>query len=196
MHFAPMGYVDGRNFHDIRKHSEMLEKVEKEIRDSKEKCIVHLKDKYGAVPVWAMVEVVSFGGIARTYRNMHDHDKSSVARRYAFHPDILSSYIQHISVVRNLCAHHARLWDRAFHGMRPPRNWPNVQWSTIDTRRLFFTLLLVHRMTRHIPKACFDRDTWKRDLIALLKDFQTLPHCNAHKIMGIPSNGFDDAWWV
>jgi len=195
MRYNVLGYTDSRNFCDPQKHSSVLEKVEQEIANSKEKYIQHLRLEYGNVPVWAMVEVVSFGSIVRMFRSMPKGDQPHIARRYAMKSDILGSYIQHISVVRNMCAHHSRLWDKIFYGVRPLNHWRKANLPVVDTQHLFHTLLLVYRLTQHIPAVYFDRTAWRYDLIALLKEFQKLPNCNTFEIMGIPANGFEDVWW-
>ena len=194
--YGALGYANHRNFHDSQRHDKVLGKISDEIDKSKERCIPHLIQKYGDIPVWAMVEVVSFGNIVHMYRNMHIHDQPHIAKRYTVKSDILGSYIQHISVVRNMCAHHARLWDKTFYGFRPLYDWRKVNLFVADTQHLFHTFLLAYRLTQHIPAACFDRIAWKNRLVTLLKEFQMLPNCNPFEIMGIPTNGFDNAWWV
>ena len=199
--YGPMGYRDPGNFFSSQRHNDVMAKV-KDIIDPpsgspKEMSIAHLTQKYGEVPVWAMVEVVPFGSVVRMYQIMRMCDKPQIAMRYYAVDDhkVFDSYIKHLSVVRNMCAHHSRLWDRTFYGPRLSGIFHSVNWSSMDTRRLFCTLVLIHYMTRSIPKVCFDRDRWRSELISLLKDFQSLPNCNPFRIMGIPSNGFDPVWW-
>ena len=197
--YGATGYMDGRTFCDPEKHGETLKKVKDVIcppnNRQQEAFIGHLTGKYGEVPVWAIVEALPFGNVVHMYKNMHNRDKPTVAKRYSLQKDILGSYIQHILVVRNMCAHHTRLWDKTLYGFRPFSGLPEINWSATDTRKIFYTLLLVNRMTRHIPQTCFDRFLWRCGLMALLKDFQALPNCNPFKIMGIPENGFDRVWW-
>jgi abortive infection bacteriophage resistance protein len=173
-----------------------LLKIDEAMENSKkEKFVKHLLGTYGEIPVWAMVEVASFGTVVRIYHNLHESDQIHIARRYASRHDILASYLHHLSVVRNMCAHHARLWDRIFYGVRPLNKWRQKKLPVNDTQHLFYTLLVVHHLTQHIPQSCFDRAAWKQELVALLKNFATLPNCDSLKIMGIPANGFDDVWW-
>jgi len=132
------------------------------------------------------------------YYRFTGYDKPfiAIAQRYKIKGNILESYIHHISVVRNMCAHHTRLWDRTFYGLRPLNHWHQTDLTKADTRRLFYTLLLVYRLTQHLPCACFDRLAWKDNLIKRLQDFQALPNCSPFYIMGIPPNGLSTEWWV
>ena len=195
-----VGYMDSRNFDNPQKHAEFMAKADEILNpaDSRggEIFIWHLGQKYGEVPLWALVEVLQFGNVVHMYWNMRKQDKPLVARRYKLQGDILGSYIKHLLVVRNMCAHHARFWDKTLYGFRPFAGLPAVDWSSIDTRRVFYTFLLVHRMARHVAESCFDLEKWRSELLALLLEFQKLPHCSPFKIMGIPENGLDAKWWV
>jgi len=192
-----LGYTDQQcfNFENRNEFAELMQRVNDEISKSKERCIPHLMEKYGVVPVWAMVEVVSFGIIVRMYRNMDKRDQLQIARRYAIVDKILGSYMQHLLVLRNMCAHHARLWDKEFFGIIPLNNWRKAKLPLHKNRRVFFSILLLYRLTRHVPEKIFNRDVWKQKTLALLNNFQKLPHCAPFEIMGIPENGFDDVWW-
>ena len=201
--YGAMGYQCGRNFSDARAHREMWEKIQGEIENSKEKCIDHFNRNYGgSVPVWAAVEVISFGKVSHLCKAMKDCDKNRVAKRYYLNSKNLCSYIQHLSVVRNACAHHARLWDRDFslgkrgYGFQPVSEWVREGISATDTRFLFHTLALIYRMARPVPKPCFDRDKWKGELICLLESQRDTPHCDTFREMGIPGNWLDGGWWV
>ncbi|MCL1888156.1 MAG: Abi family protein [Kiritimatiellaeota bacterium] len=193
---GPMGYKNPNCFVDLAQHQKLLEKVDEAMARSRdEKCVLHLTRKYGEIPVWAMVEVVSFGTLARMYKNLLKPDKNNIARRYMMKHRILEVYLHHLSVVRNMCAHHARLWDKTFICFNPLKKWLKRKLPCTETRPLFYTLLIAYHLTRHIPAACFDRVAWKHEVLALLKNFTTLPNCEPLKLMGIPANGFDDVWW-
>lgn len=202
--YGATGYQDGANFGNRQAHEGLLEKIRDDITNSKEKCVDHFKRKYGgSVPVWAAVEIVSFGKVSRMYKAMKDCDKIRVAKRYFLNSKDLSSYIQHLSVVRNVCAHHARLWDRNFsldilghYGFKPVSEWAREGISASDTRFLFHTLALIHRMARPVPESCFNRGKWKDEIIELLRAQQQTPHCDTFRIMGIPENWIDGFWWV
>ena len=195
--YGALGYKDNGNFQDKQKHGVTLTKVETEIENSREPFILHFKRKREDCPVWAMVEVVSFGSVVHLYKNMRPSDPSyiAIARHYEIRSDFLGSYMQHISVVRNLCAHHTRLWDKNFYGVRPLLSWKQAMLNVSNTQKLFYTVLLIYRLTRHLPTICFDRSAWKNDVIALLKEFNKLPNCSPFSLMGIPDNGFESVWW-
>ena len=79
----------------------------------------------GAVPIWAVVEVMSFGTISKIIKNMKtggDSAFSELIKNYKFqnskgqaiHPskDMFTSWIQAVSIMRNICAHNGRIYNR------------------------------------------------------------------------------------
>lgn len=66
-------------------------------------------------PVWVVCEAMSFGSLSRWYGNLRSNAlKKAVARDLRLDAPVLESAMHHLTVVRNLCAHHARIWDRNF----------------------------------------------------------------------------------
>ena len=91
-------------------------------------------------------------------------------------------------VMRNCCAHHARLFDRKFYGYRPLNEWRNTPTATLDTRTFFAQLLLVYRMLRPLPSVCFDRTRWRRVVYRLLRDTPNCSVFDMDRIMDIPAD--------
>ena len=118
--YGPHGYLERQHFkRDKRgwRHDEQIERLTAEVRNSKETFIKHLRGRYKEPlpPIWAAVEVMSLGQLSRWFANMkHGKDRNKVARAYLMDETILVSFLHHLSVVRNLCAHHSRLWNREF----------------------------------------------------------------------------------
>ncbi|MGB3519772.1 MAG: Abi family protein [Elainellaceae cyanobacterium] len=99
---------------DYGRHSLSLKK---ELARSKEAFILHLTDKYDEdlPPIWATVEVMTFGQLSNWYSNTRQRqDRNAIAAGYGLDEKILTSLLHHLTIVRNICAHHARLWNREF----------------------------------------------------------------------------------
>lgn len=85
------------------------------VEQSREIFIKHLRSTYDELlpPIWAVVEVMSLGQISRWIDNLrHAADRNAIADGYGLDEVLLTSALHHVSVVRNICAHHGRLWDR------------------------------------------------------------------------------------
>lgn len=97
-----------------------------EIARSKDVFIKHNFDNHdGAIPLWAAVEVMSFGTLSKIIKNLKPSTEASrvLRQNHKFKNErgnlispnhaMLSSWIQSISIVRNICAHNGRLYNRA-----------------------------------------------------------------------------------
>lgn len=63
-------------------------------------------------PSWLMVEVLSLGQLVRAYRNLkRAKHRDAVARALGLTDPVLQSWLDCFVRVRNICAHHERLWD-------------------------------------------------------------------------------------
>jgi abortive infection bacteriophage resistance protein len=94
-----------------------LNKLTDEVDRSDEVFIKHLKASYSEVlpPIWAVCEVMSLGLLSRWYSNLKPmHTRSAIAVAYGVDQRVLESWLHHLSLVRNTCAHHSRLWNRDF----------------------------------------------------------------------------------
>ena len=83
----------------------------------REDFILHLTQKYdeSLPPIWATVEIMSLGQISKWYANLDHHsDRQAIADCYDIGEDNFCSLLRHLTTVRNLCAHHSRLWNREF----------------------------------------------------------------------------------
>ena len=111
--------------------------------------IRHLLRKYEEpLPaLWAVCEVMPFGLLSRWYGNLSDNRvRAAISGRFGLDHEQLGSWVHHLSIVRNVCAHHGRLWNREF-TVTPtaPRTKPgglHARWHH-GSRQLYNTLLIL-----------------------------------------------------
>lgn len=134
-------------------------KLADEVDRSDEVFIKHLKATYAEPlpPVWAACEVMSLGLLSRWYNNLKPMPtRRAIATVYGVDEKVLESWLRHLSLVRNTCAHHSRLWNREF-TITPqlPQRKPAglaTQWQP-GSRKLYNTLLiLLHCMDVIAPQ--------------------------------------------
>ncbi len=165
-------------------HSEWIEKVRGSIKHSHEGFKTHFFSRYDEetdLPIWMAVELMSFGQVSQLYKGMKKHDRQNIARGY-FKIDqrLMSSWLHTIVYIRNLCAHHGRVWNRRL-AIRPLANKKDIDWNGVDNSRVYSIFMLIKKMMHFKDKW----DEWNRKLLALLKEF--------HKI-DIKKMGFPDNW--
>lgn len=114
---GPYWFEERKHFRDAdfwRKH---LENIDSEVDRAKEVFKDHFFKKYDEherMPIWMTSEVLSLGLLSKIYRSLvMSKEKRNIARHFGLgHPSVLESWMQSITYVRNLCAHHSRLWNR------------------------------------------------------------------------------------
>ena len=151
--FGPLAYADASHFKSKKQHAFTLRKIDAEIQRSKEDFILHFRNTHGMSrpPIWAACEVMSFGNVSTLYALIrHDRDKKRIASTYGLSIGDFGSLLHHVAYIRNLCAHHSRLWNRKFTiTVSLPRKHPaNVVASLHppEDRRIYNTLVLLAHM--------------------------------------------------
>jgi len=191
---GPQAYEHTPVFYNPQRHTDALCRLDAELARSHEDFVAHYKTKYqmSRPPIWAACEVMSFGLLSRFYENIkRNRERKQISATYGLSPDILESLLQHCAYIRNLCAHHSRLWNRKFTitvqlpKSTPPEVIPNLHPA--EDRRIYNTLVLLIHMVRVIePEA-----TWPK---RLLQHLQTLKP-SLHSQMGFPADWQNRAIW-
>lgn len=112
---GPFWYLDSANFSNPVKHADTLSKIAIEYSRSDEEFAKAFKNKYSdpMPPSWMMLEVSSFGTLSSLYNYLHPtRDKREIAKHFGLADKVFSSWLHSIVYLRNICAHHARLWNR------------------------------------------------------------------------------------
>lgn len=92
-------------------------KLKTELDRSKEPFVIHFNNRYTEElpPVWVVSEVMSLGTLSKWFDNLrHRQDRNRIAAIYKMDEKNLTSFLHHLSIIRNICAHHSRLWNRDF----------------------------------------------------------------------------------
>ncbi len=131
----PWWFQNFQLFSNSRQLVKTLANLEEEISRTKDITIKnHLKqqkDDLRFPPAWKSLEQTSFGALSKLYGNLKNTIKSKdkIAEEFgAVNHTYLPSWLQSISLIRNYCAHHSRLWNRNLPGApkllsNPPHNW-------------------------------------------------------------------------
>ncbi len=83
----------------------------------------HEKNKNGVLPFWAYVEVMTISDISKLYSLLDINIQQDIARDFGFHHnaanEIVDNMLHSITILRNICAHGGRLYNRLF--IRKPK---------------------------------------------------------------------------
>ncbi|MCR5890306.1 Abi family protein [Hymenobacter sp. J193] len=119
MNHTPWWFEDVTLFTSSDDHAEALASIDAELSRSHEEFILDHKARYGTdvrrPPAWKTLEIVTLGTLSRLYGNIRKElsGRDEIAAYFMVPPQkYLSGWLQSITQVRNVCAHHARLWNR------------------------------------------------------------------------------------
>ena len=176
-------------------HDEFLARIAEETERSKETFVKHFEAKYGDshpyLPVWMATEVMSFGSILTFFRNSTNKVKRAVAGEFGVPHRVFESWLLSLNTIRNIVAHHARLWNRVL-GLKPiiPRIADYPDWHTpvkVENKKVFAILTIC----RHCLREIAPQSKWMERLEILLAGFPTIPK----SYMGIPDNWKECPIW-
>lgn len=107
-----------RRWHaELKNRDKVLESF-RELKGRNEIFIQHHIKNGEPVPFWAIIEVVSMGTFSRFLRALRNKDVlTPVARSLGVEDNnMLLQAVQNLSFLRNIAAHHGRLWNRRLDG--------------------------------------------------------------------------------
>ncbi|MGO1735202.1 MAG: Abi family protein [Leucobacter sp.] len=175
------------------KHVQWLERVKARRDSSDEQFVAHFRDKYDdRMPVWALTELLELGHLSTLYRGMLQKDAEELAAAFGVpRKKMMTSWLASLNYVRNVAAHHARLFNRKLqHAPSRPKT------GTIQA--------LDHLSAPGAPKADFGtynaiaiiayllrtidlEPSWARNLTDLFQTFPT-SHALTLQSMGVPED--------
>ncbi|NUQ23726.1 MAG: Abi family protein [Saprospiraceae bacterium] len=190
-------YLDSSLFPNKKYFSDFQHKIHSELSDSSEEFIIkHYKNHPQETPeAWKALEVVTFGSLSKLYSNL-DHqlpEKSIIAKEFGlFNQKYLKSWLMTITLIRNIIAHHGRLWNRVIINKYdwPPKTFVPILNYIPDNyqRRKIFPILSAILFLNDLISPGHHLKTELFDL------FQQFPNIPLYK-MGFPSNWQSQPIW-
>lgn len=142
LQYGNFGYQDTNNYRNQERQQKTLDELYREIsRNGKSPFIKNFKEHYenGAIPLYAAIEVASFGTLSKTYKNMKIEDKKAIAKTFHVEYFYLESWIEHLSYVRNICAHYGRLYSAKL--TKTPKLYKEYLKQGVSNNTIFASLL-------------------------------------------------------
>lgn len=149
-HYGVLGYKDKENFVSEEYHRQFLDDIKEEIRRNlRAPFVKNFMDNYegGELPMYALVEICSFGTLSKLYKNMKNPDKKAIAKSFGIGYTYYESWIESISYVRNICAHYGRIYNAKL--AKKPILYKQYVESGIDNNRIFAVLLCISHIVDH-----------------------------------------------
>lgn len=173
------------------RHVQWLQRVSDRKASSDEQFVEHFRQKYDdRMPVWALTEILELGHLSVLYRGMRQQDAEEIALAFRVPTKkIMTSWLASLNYVRNVAAHHSRLFNRKLqHAPARPKigQIPLLDHLREDetAKGVFGTYNALAAIAYLLP--AIDPDTgWAEQMAALLRDFPP-SHALTIDSMGAP----------
>lgn len=170
------------------------------INRSKDEFMKSYKKKYGLpVTIWIACEVWDFGTLSRLFSGLKPEHQIHIAQKYGIsNGAVFASWLKSLNYLRNVCAHHSRLWNRNIvdQPKKPTEgDAPLFEAAWKDSHRQARVFLLLY-ITQFLLMKIHPESSWWRRLITLIdEDFPDLSELNIDlKSMG-EIEGWNDWKW-
>ena len=181
-------------------HEKWLSKLTETTDRSKEEFVNHYRSKYGVpLPIWVSIEVWDFGLLSRFYTGMQFNHREAMAVRFgAGRADLMASWLRTLNYLRNIAAHHCRLWNRNIVDQpKMPRTGEVPPFDPVlaemSVERVYPALCVIAHLLRH----SYPETDWHYRLAEHLLAF---PTTTAPKIdvaaMGCPEHWRQHPFWA
>lgn len=174
-------------FANADKFNQTLAVIEKELTSSKEDYIEDFRRNYveNYPPAWMITEVLSFGNLNYIYSNVASNQlMKRIAEYFGLKPQVFTSWLTVLANLRNMCCHHARVWNRDFM-LKPvePRKTKYAWIGTLkmDKKRIYYRLCII----RYFLSSISPNNNFNEKLLGLLTNFPSVD---------IAAMGFNKEW--
>ncbi len=189
-------FTNPDHFRNKSSHRFLLNGIKREVERSDVDAIRSFRSKYSNEfpPCWLTLEATSMGTLCMMYEEMKPGPiKDRVAAYYGVDSHTFNSWLRHIVYIRNICAHHGRLWNHTLTVCAKipdkPRNpFPKVKPSM--TSNVYYTLCVIQYLQNTVKPT----NTFAQRLKALIDGFPLIGEKELAS-MGFPREWDRDEFW-
>ncbi len=180
--YGVLGYLDPANFTNKDYHSKFIEDINIEIkRNAKSPFVKNFRGNYesGNLPLYALLEIVSFGSLSKLYKNMKNDDKKNIALTFNVPYTYLESWMECISYLRNICAHYGRIYNARL--VKTPQLYKEHTKLGVKNNKIFGILVCMKELLSN------DNKKWKQfvgEIVMLTEKYEEVEL----NTMGFPGN--------
>jgi abortive infection bacteriophage resistance protein len=138
--------------------------------------------------IWEVAEAMSFGQLSKWYNAiLLRRIRNEIAQHHRMNHVVLSSILFNMAHLRNICAHHGRLWNRNFYtGLRIP-NALAKYCNEGAKERLYNRLVMI----THLMGVIDLPEYWKGELVDLMASYPAI----SKESMGFLDNWKEMEFW-
>lgn len=189
-------HLDQNLYKDKTKFIRHLGSLQKEIDRSNETFIDHYKNKYSIPPeppCWMSLEVTSIGLLSLMFQNLKNcPEKKVVTHHFGLKSiNVLENWMHNFCNIRNICAHHGRLWNRR---IAIPITIPHKTDAVFITNKGIYPYKLYASISAmvYVISIINPESTFKGQFLELI---ESCPNGQL-KEMGFPKDWRDEMFWT
>lgn len=174
---GPHWYMNKEAFDSEIDHSDLMDKLSDDMkcknyqRKKREIFIDNYLKTFNIPslpPGWMMAETLSMGTTSYLYSVLASDYQKQVASMFNIQHDVLESIFHALSYLRNLCAHHSRVWNRQFR--IKPKVPKTLEYRGPHDRLAAFAVIIESLLQDIAPGA-----DWFNNLEALMRQHPGVP---------------------
>lgn len=174
-------------------HALLIERLRARQNESNESFVAHFREKYNnRMPIWALTEIMEMGHLSRLFSGLNTAISSAIVDYYGVPSKaVLGSWIATLNYVRNVAAHHARLFNRKLQTApkRPPLGTiPLLDHLKSSAMPKDFGTYNALAVMAYLLSTIDPAPDWSGGLVSLVDSFPSSPH------IGESSMGFPPGW--
>ena len=187
----------GDDHDQFRAWTKRYEELER--KAAREDFVRHHVVKYGRpLPIWVAVEFLDFGAIVRLFGLLDRSDQNEISRELGITSGrLLGAWLTGLNYVRNIAAHHSRVWNRTltyrlrtFNPAQAEESLAHISASTVRDK-VYLPLAVTGYLIKHIDPA----SRWRINLRDDMKKFPNVPGLSPVQDMGFPEGWNELPLW-
>ncbi len=136
-------------------------------------------------PSWMCFELLTIGELSNIYRGLANKaDKKRISAQFDLHETVFTSWLHSLTYVRNICAHHSRLWNKDLavepaQLLKPVGPWITERYARNNKRTFYLLCVINYFLARVNP-----RNSLKEKLDVMFQKYPDIPL----QYLGIPAD--------
>ncbi|MGY0711768.1 Abi family protein [Azospirillum argentinense] len=135
--------------------------------------VQHYQEKYidpGLPPFWAVAEGITFGDLSKLYSCLISIHQKSIAKQFnGYDYERLKSWFKALNYLRNICAHHNRLWNFSMLVDRPQESKALPELT--NNHKFYARAVLLVALLAIVEPG----NGWRNRLIKLIDEYPNVP---------------------
>jgi abortive infection bacteriophage resistance protein len=182
---GPHFFLEPRHFEKLEYFVEFYQAAAK----ARYSGVQHYRERYDdppLAPVWTIMEALTYGQLSHLFSRLALGHRKQVALRFGFDESILVSWFRSLNMLRNMCAHHNRLWNFQML-VDQPKAAKRMRNEFPSTDRFYARAVVLATLL----DAAGHGAGWRRRLVELIDRYPTVPTAS----MGFPADWRSRSFW-